>query len=73
MFMFKFEKSGFEKEDDNLHHHHQLPPHLNGMGLCGFEMNYIERKKMKKSMLKTTRSSSSSSLSSMSSDYSSLE
>ena len=69
MFMFRFEKSRFEKENDDLHHHyHQPSPHLNGMWLCEFGVNGIERKKMKKSMLKTTWNS----LSSTSSDYSSL-
>ena len=71
VFMFRFEKLGFEEEDDDLQ---QQPPHLNeknGMGLCGFGMNGIERKKMKKSLLKTARSSSSSSISSASSGCSS--
>ena len=35
-FMFRFEKSGFEKEDDDLYHHYQSTTHLKGMGLCGF-------------------------------------
>lgn len=70
VFMFKFERLGFEEEDEEL----QQQQHLNeknGMALCGFGMNGIERKKMKKSLLKTTRSSSSSSLSSASSGCSS--
>ncbi|KAF8389179.1 hypothetical protein HHK36_025872 [Tetracentron sinense] len=67
VFMFRFEKMGFEDENE--------VNEKNGMvfwpqNSCGFGMNGFERKKIKKSLLKT-RSSSSSSISSASSGRSS--
>ncbi|KAA8525557.1 hypothetical protein F0562_007412 [Nyssa sinensis] len=70
LFMFRFEQLGFEDEDELTHNLNDK----NGMVLwsqqsCGFG---FEKKKMKKSLLKTARSSSSSSLSSASSSCSSV-
>ncbi|KAF8407214.1 hypothetical protein HHK36_006341 [Tetracentron sinense] len=62
VFMFRFEKTGFE--EDELIEKNRMA--LSPLHSCGFGMNGFERKKMKKSMLKT-RSSSSSSMSSASS------
>ncbi|CAK9183857.1 unnamed protein product [Ilex paraguariensis] len=70
LFMFRFERLGFDDEDQYFNNLNDK----NGMILlsqqsCGFE---FETKKMKKGLLRTTRSSSSSSLSSASSSCSSV-
>ncbi|XAR71025.1 hypothetical protein NMG60_11028105 [Bertholletia excelsa] len=72
LFMFKFEKLGFDEEEDYLNQFNEK--NNNGMVLwaqqsCGFG---FEKKKMKKSHLRTARSTSSSSLSSASSGCSSV-
>lgn len=69
VFMFRFERPGFDEESEELQQQHLSEK--NGMVVGGFGMSGIERKKMRKSLLKTARSSSSSSLSSASSGCSS--
>ncbi|XP_057959460.1 uncharacterized protein LOC131151954 [Malania oleifera] len=73
VFMFRFEKQGLE-EDEYVESRNDLSEKISdGVGelFGGFGMNGFERKKMKKSLMRSGRSSSSSSLSSASSGCSS--
>ncbi|XP_057504220.1 uncharacterized protein LOC130787788 [Actinidia eriantha] len=75
LFMFRFEKQGIEEEEENGLSLNYLDDQKNGMVLWS-QQSYgfgFEKKKMKKSLLRTTKSpSSSSSLSSASSGCSSV-